>query len=350
MWLSYSPFPLPFDLYSITVLAITASDLRTFQSCRRRWLLERSWRVLRWRPASLFRSCLREGIFALSNGTEPATVISNARTRFLAEAANPGMDVLTGDPWQVAQDWAGMLGVVLTSISRLVLLTVSRPQSQPLSEGSSYLPLSWSDESGTLHRWTTCDFWDDDTLVREGHSWHTIADMVMADAPMMLHVIEIGQQRGGRRHSPWARCWKHPVIAGMFRFQRPDGKGGWRKLSGDQWRTQWYVDQTRPDPEAWCDLMDADHVTPSLLHHIAIRQPSHRAAERTRDEIRRVAKDVADLVGRHGERAGSLEAAMAEPMARAACDPVGGPCPWQAACYREQPDADLGALGLYRIR
>src|ERR1700690_1303906 len=228
------------------MLTITASDLRQWQTCRRRWLLERHWRVLRWRPASLFRSCLREGVFLLSNAADPPTVVSNVRTRFLSQAANPGLDVMTGDPWTVAQDWAGMLATVLTAISRLTLLTLSRPRPvslevrpshapsllaiQDRDEGMSWLPLAWADDSGTLHRWLTCDAWAADALAREAHSWHVIGDMVMSDAPMMLHVVDIGQQRAGRRHSPWARCYKHPVIAGMHRFQRPDGKGGWRKL------------------------------------------------------------------------------------------------------------------------
>jgi hypothetical protein len=330
------------------MLTISASDLRQWQTCRRRWLLERSWKVARWRPTALFRSCLREGVFALSNGSAVAPVRTTARTRFLSEAARPGLDYqASGDPWVVAQDWAGMLGTVLTAIARLTLLTLTKLPSTLVSEAAdvSWLPLSWMDDSGTLHRWTTCDAFDDDTLAREGHSWHVIADMVMADAPMTLHIIEIGQQRSGRRVSPWARCYKHPAIAGLCRFQRPDGKGGWRKLAGEQWTSQWYADQTKPEPEAWCDLMDSDHVTPSLLHHIAIQQPSRTASARIRSEIQQVAEEMRSSAGR-----GTPAAGMDLPMARSACDPMGGPCPWQAACYREQPDADLAGLGLYQLR
>src|ERR1039458_709699 len=122
-----------------SAMILTASDLRTWEQCRRRWLLQREWQVLRWRPSSLFRSCLREGVFQLSAGADPPTVVSTARTRFLTEAARPGLDVMTGDPWTVAQDWAGMLATVLTAISRLTLLTLSKPE--PLSlDKSAWLP------------------------------------------------------------------------------------------------------------------------------------------------------------------------------------------------------------------
>jgi len=331
------------------MLTITASDLRNWQTCRRRWLLERHWRVVRWRPASLFRSCLRQGVFELSSGSECATVRSNARTRFLSQAANPGLDTMTGDPWTVAQDWAGMLGTVLTAVSRLVLLTLTQPAIVPLTttDDTTWLPQSWLDDSGTLHRWITCDHFDDDTLAREAHSWAVIGDMVMLDAPMMLHAIDIGSQRAGRRHSPWARCYKHPLAAGGCRFQRPDGKGGWKKLGGAEWKPLWYADQTKPDPEAWCDLMDADHVTPSLLHHISISQPSAAQASRIRGEMLQVVAEMAQAVA----GSASPESPMSVPMARSACDPVGGPCAWQWACLGDDHSREgIAASGLYQIR
>jgi hypothetical protein len=334
------------------MLTISANDLRTFQRCRRQFLLERQWRVLRWRPHSLFRACLRDGVFLLSNGSDPATVVTNARTRFLTEAARPGLDVMTGDPWTVAQDWAGMLGTILTAVSRLCLLTLTRPANIPLwpqeSSAGAWRTSAWADDTGTLHRWITVDQWDDEALAREAHGWPVIGDMVMADAPLQLHVIEIGQQRNGRRHSPWARCYRHPVIAGMCRFQRPDGKGGWRKLSGDKWSALWYADQTKPDPAAWCDLMDADHVTPSLLHHVSIAQPASSQASRIRTEILQVSQEIGTALAEHGR---TLAGGMEVPMARAACDPVGGPCAWQVSCLGEDhTPAGIAESGLYQIR
>jgi hypothetical protein len=242
-----------------------------------------------------------------------------------------------------------MLGTILTGISRLTLLTLQRLEPVPLLAlcDQSYLPLSWSDDSGTLHRWIVCDSFDDEVLAREAHSWAVIGDMVMADAPLMLHAIDIGQQRSGRRHSPWARCYRHPIIAGQCRFQRPDGKGGWRKLSGEKWRPLWYSDQTRPDPEAWCDLMDADGVTPSLLHHISISQPSPAQSRRIHAEIARLASEMAGTLAAHSRP----ESPMTVPMSRASCDPVGGPCAYQQCCFAEDYSvAGIASSGLYVIR
>lgn len=326
-------------------MVIDGTSLTTFQSCSRRWLLDQRWRVLRWRPKSLFDSCLRAGIFAISNGADASAVIQESRTRYLEVAANPGLDVADGgDPWTIANDYCGMLSTVLTAISRTTLLTVSRVPSVRLTEELSWLPVSWADESGVLHRWITVDKFDDSVLCREAHGWRIFGDMAVCNAPLTLHIVEIGQQRGGRRQSPWVRAFKHPVIAGRYKFQRKDGLGGHRPLSGAEWKPMWYADQPRPDPATWVDMMDADAITPSLLYHPAIAQPSRESASQARIQIEREGRRMLELSRLLGDAGG-----MSLPMSRGACDGW-VPCPFQQACYREQPAIGIPELGLYQLR
>lgn len=327
------------------MITLDAYSLDTFQRCPRRWLLEQSWRVLRWRPKSLFTACLREAIFAISNGAEAAAEIQSARTRFLSQAANPGLDVSEGtDSWVVANDYAGMLSTILTAIARTTLLTVSRVSEQIISPLASWLPLAWSDESGALHRWITVDHFDDGTLARECHGWYVFGDIVVVDAPLTLHVIEIGSQRNGRRVSPWVRAYKHPVIARRYKFQRKNSKGHGTSLS-EQWIPFYYTDQPQPDPVTWVDLMDADGITPTLLHHIPIAQPSEAVR---RDTLGQLGQLTTRMTRLREERPGVTDG-MLEPMSRGACDGW-VPCAWQEACFRERPQEDIGGLGLYQLR
>jgi len=315
--------------------------LTTFQSCRRRHLLEREYSVVRWRPKSLFDACLRQAIAALSDGQTAAGVIQEARTRFLSQAANPGLDFPAGtDSWVVANDYAGMLATVLTAVSRLTLLAL-----QPLSPAAPSPEWSWqfsslADESGALHRWVTCDRFDDDTLMREAHGWRVFGDICVADAPLTLHVIEIGKMSKGRRQSPWVRAWSNPnFLYNKFKFQANDPKGGHRALRGEGWRPFWYAEQPKPDAGAWVDTMDAEGVTPGLLHHIAIRQPSDAVRQDTLRQIGRVAAEASALAGEWWE----------QPMSRGQCDGL-IPCPWQDACMRDKPAEGIAELGLYRIK
>lgn len=324
---------------------LDASQLATYQRCRRNWLLERDWRFLKWHPKSLADHCLREGVFRLSSGESVEATVVEVTARYLTLAANPGLDLaMGGDPYQVARDWCAALSTILTGISRLTLLSLSRVPYQPLAEDQSWLPLSFADESGILHRWITVDAWDSDAQARAVHSWLTVADMAVMDAGMQLHVIVVGRMKDGRRQSPWCRAYKHPVIAGRLRFQRPDGKGGWRSLNGDQWKPVWLADMHGQDVSQWVDLMTADGLMPRLQSHPTIAALSAESRRLVLAQIRQEATEMRRLLAAN-------QSWESVPMNRGACDGW-RPCPHQGgACYRPAgASLDLAESGLYQLR
>lgn len=315
-------------------------SLTTYQSCRRRFLLDAKWKVRRYRPKSLLDSCLRMGVFELSNGKDVADTIQLVRTQFLSHAANPGLDVLGQDPWTIANDLCAVLTTVLTALSRRKLPRVTRQERLTLNEGLSWQPLSWRDREGKLHRWVTVDHWNEEERYRHMHSWMVFGDIVMCGAPMIIHAIAIGQRRNGRQATPWARAYRDPVIMGRYRFQ---GKKG--SLKGD-WKDLWYADQTSPDANIWVDLMDHEGVTESLIHEMTIAHPSEEAASESRRQILSECEEMKKLA--EGYKASW--SGMLLPMSRGACDSGHVPCPWQTACYRERPQHGIGELGLYDLR
>lgn len=339
------------------MIVIDASQLSRYQLCRRRWLLESQWRFLKWHPKSLFDSCLREAVFRLSSASALEQTISDAQARYLSESANPGLDLLPGaDPYQIAGDWCAALSTILTSISRCTLLSLTRIPTTTLgSDYASWLPLSFADESGTLHRWLTVDSWDADAQARAVHSWLTVGDMAVCDAPMTLHVVVVGSLRNGRRISPWCRAFRHPVIAGRLRFQRPDGKGGWRSLKGDQWEAVWLADMHGQSPEAWVDLMDKDGIiSNSLLRHLAIRPLSEESRRLVLGQIHQEAEAMHKLTEAPTDSEGYPSSPPSAgwsriAMNRGACDGW-RPCPHQQACYSPDPTSVVEESGLYQIR
>src|SRR5438876_4403346 len=188
------------------VLTLDASSLIEFQTCRRKWAINRLWKVLRWHPRSLFSSCMRTALFDLSNGSPLETVRSNARERFMNTAANPGLDLPSGsDPYRIACDFTSMMDTILIAFSRLTMLSLSKHSPVQLSDDVQWEVLSPVDESGMLHRFIFVDSWDNDAIAREVHSWRTCGDAAVCDAPMQFHVTEIGSQRKGRQHTPWIK-------------------------------------------------------------------------------------------------------------------------------------------------
>jgi hypothetical protein len=335
---------------------LDANSLSVYQRCRRRWLIDRTWRPRRQHPKSAFDRLLRQGVLRLEAGEDATVVAQSLRTAFLKQAASPGLD-FTRDAYTEAMEWAGMLEVVIEAVSRSPL-EVTRP-SQPvaLSADVSWLPLARVDDSGCLHRWLTVDALDSDRLAAELHSWQVFGDIAAADAPLTLHVVVIGSVRdsGGtrRRHSPWCRAWAHPVIVGRLKMQRTGG----RKLSGEQWKPVWRTDMPQMTAHAWVDLMAKEEALPGVIHHLSVAavSPAHR--EQFVREMAQEAEAMRRLLPTATSRpagADILDPVRASadfwqvPMSRPACDGW-RPCPYQPVCYGPVA-VPIESLGAYEPR
>ena len=318
-------------------LSLDAHSLTTWQSCRRRYSLESSWRVVRYRPKLLFDMLLRRAIFRLSNGGDAATLAADAKATFLQSAADPGLDLAPGaDPYRLAKSWCGMFDTLLATIAKTPLLVVRDLAPIRLSSTLEWQPRSWSDESGQLHRWLTVDAWDEDQAARELHSWRTIGDIAATRAPLMLHVIEIGRATKDGRSCPWSRAWSHPGLKSLaYRFRKPTGG----ELSAG-WLPYHYSD-VRDDPYEWASRLVEDGEWSRVTHHLLLNAPTDAQCAATMRDVMLESLDIREL-------AAEDRLWHTLPMSRGACD-LYAPCPYQPVCY--SPDiVPLESLGLYQAR
>ena len=294
-------------------MILDARSLTVAQLCPRRWKLESTEPRGRWHPKALFDAILRQAILDLSIGKSKESVTLQAQAKFRVIAKSPGLDTLA-DPWTIAGDYCACLETILEALSRQTLLPLQIGQAVKLDKNLDWRVSAFQDDSGELHRWATVERVDADTLARELHSWHVFGDMGATGAPMTLHLIELGTMRAGRRHSPWCKIFKHPVVAGHFRFRARTGA----KLAG-AWKPVWYADSSSQDPEKWVNLIESDKLT--LIHHIPCKPLNERARESFKWQVRAEAKRLASL-GDWSEI----------PMSRPACD-APYVCPWQSRCF-----------------
>lgn len=319
-------------------MILSPDRLWFWQSCKRRFVLETDWKVAKMRPKQLFDACLREAIFKLSKGENAEKTIDDAQGSLLAIAANPGMDVIAGRaPYELAKDLCAMLETVLIAMSRGTLFALKDPGTIKLTDSVSWQMKSWQDESGVLHRWVTVDRLDEDRRASEVHSWWTAGDMAAANAPMTIHVIEIGRQNKGRYVSPWSRAWKHPGMPSLpLRFAKKDGSGltGWTPV---------FLSESAEDPEHWVDVMQREGAVSALTHELALREfPPHVR----NDQIAQILNEATAAAKVEKDRGGMTWRAL--PMTRGSCDGM-IPCPMQPACYGPQEgDIDLARIGLIR--
>jgi nitrite reductase/ring-hydroxylating ferredoxin subunit len=325
---------------------LDAHAVTSHQTCRRDYLLALDYQVIRYRAKSLFDSLLRRAIIRLSAGDAAASVCADARTAFLTAAANPGLDLPAGaDPYAIAKEWCAMLDTVPRAIARLVLLTVKPSAIVQLSPSVGWRVLANMDDTGTLHRWITVDRWDGDALAREMHGWYVFGDMAMLGAPLMIHAIEIGGVRHGRRASAWSRGWRHPHTPnlGWLRFRHTDGSA----MKG--WTPVYLADHAHDiTADEWVDAMTKDGEALARVHHVTLNAPDEATCEDTRQQLVVLAREMEQAAVERGSTTWRAAA-----MSRGACDGM-VPCRWQHACYSPATGTDAvtdpTSTGLYRRR
>jgi hypothetical protein len=313
------------------MFTLDANAIHSWQSCKRKWLLERDWFLARFRPKQLFDSCLRRGVVQLSQQADSARVAIDARTRFLELAADPGLDMV-GDPYRAAKDWCAMLDVALRYLGTTPIPVLHDPQPRPLSPFVSWKFGSWADDSGALHRWLTVDRLDADALARELHSWRTIGDVAVARVPMTLHVVELGPSRNGRHSSAWARAYKHPGLASLrIRFNKPEETA---------WKPFWFADQREYGVEEWLEIGQKQRAFEKLVREVPVACPTDAACLDVQAQVMLEAAEMRRLLG-NGTEYQHL------PMSRPACD-TWYPCSYQEVCYSPAPQlVDIDSVGLY---
>lgn len=338
-------------------MRITAHSLTLFQRCRRQFILELTHRYLPWHPNTLLSACLRHGIYDLANSTPTSTCTSTAVNQFLSNCKYPGLDLPPGvHPYTIAMDCTAIIRTVLERLSRLAHSRQTEVPPVQLDSDFLYGFLSHQDLTGTLHRWQLVDYITTDTITRALHSWEVQADIALAHAPMILHLISVGSRRDSHRNSPWCRAYRSQVIANHIRFQKRSGQ----PLDPGTWKPFWYSDNPDNEAATWVDLMEAEGVfnptpnTTELMRDIRINElPDHHQRNLERDlhyeldQIRTVLATTPTTTYPSAPGVRNLDFSTL-PITHPSCD-APYTCPHQAVCYDPSPRSALVKSKLYGL-
>ena len=308
--------------------------LRTWQTCQRRYQLESNYRYLRWNPNVLLNAVLRKAIAELSSGADSVSAATRAVNTFVISAKDPGFALPDGiDTYTLAMDYVATIRTIVEYLTRITLLPLTLPSSSVIRPGLDWNFLASRDETGVLHRWKFVDYINEDTVIKEVHSWEVFGDMAVADAPMTLHLVSIGRRDGSHRISPWCRTYKSPAMQ-FYKF---------RKQSGDpltaSWKPVWFSENPDNDPVVWVNLMEDDKLFDGgLIQHLNLKEVSDVHIEDFRRTLEYLCTDIEAMNGVNWNQM---------PMSRPACD-VPYTCPHQQICYSQDPRKELRESGLYK--
>jgi hypothetical protein len=304
-------------------MILDAQTFDTFDRCERRFAFERTHEPRSISPLGLLYAAV-EGSLTAADPVQGSKDAIMERTQRL--------DVNAGDlsPISAARHVEAMAEVIALALrSRFGMAT--RPESVKIGE-HEWRPNVFECK-GELHRIILASHMDDDSLRSYAHSWGTIGELAALERAITLTVVIIGAQRGGRRHSHWAKAYQHPIQRNL-RFAPRKKDSGFT----ENWKQVWR-EQSGTSAQVWLDQMRNDEVLGELIQ-------SRRINYKGDDErMIQAGRDMLTI-------AQSMQGAIVEaPMRRSSCDELGkGACPFQTVCYSPTAVSPSCFPHLYRER
>ncbi|MGH7184510.1 MAG: hypothetical protein ACREJN_21400 [Nitrospiraceae bacterium] len=257
---------------------------------------------------------------------------------FLSAARHPGLDVVGIDVYSLCMDMAAVIRNVMEYYSRIPVLKLYAIPDEVLPivpAETTWRFLSSQDESGTLHRWRIVDYIPDDPLA-DLHSWEVAGDIIVAQAPMVLHYIAIGRREKSHQQSPWCRAYAHPTVANVIRFNRL--VAGYKGELRGNWKPIYFSVNEQNTSKAWVDWMEKDDAVTPLLRNVHVQEIAEEHQNTFYRDLRYELQGMSSLAMTANPKL--------LPMSRRSCD-VPYACPHQPYCYSSVAQTLEGA-GIYR--
>ena len=295
-------------------MSLSSEKLVVLDACPRRYRWTNDYGALRISPLRALYSALDAG---LTTDKDPEKA---AEGQILATAAAPGLDITGGDVYAIAMHYAKLAGVLAVALRSASDGPWQKVEPLPLPDGSLWQSATYSDGSPHPRRIALVDRWSDDRKQVEMFGWRTLGETVALNRPVLLTAISIGATHEGRRHSAWARCYRHPRNR-TFRLQRKTSDEDFSKT----WAKEWREDSTIPTPE-WLTQMRRDGCMESLVHTELVRVPLRRD----------------DYLAELSRLAGEMDLLEATPAMRLSGCFGFSPCPFIGVCHgQKKPQPEL---------
>lgn len=170
------------------------------------------------------------------------------------------------------------------ALSDLLVSSIRKPQDEPwlvpdpVQNWTSDCFLS--PDGRYLRRYTLVSHWNDQRHYSECRSWYSCGEIAHYKLPMQLIVLVIGQERLGKRLSPWVSGFLHPANHEL-RFRKKSRSQ--TEVFNDKWTKIWREDHAEITRETWLNGMLKDDVLPEVCFKIDMPVPDEIHCQRIRD-------------------------------------------------------------------
>jgi hypothetical protein len=141
-----------------------------------------------------------------------------------------------------------------------------------------------SPDGNSLRRIVLVSGWSDERHYAECRSWYSLGEMARYELPMQLVVFVIGQQRNGKRSSPWTQGFLHPMNK-QLRFRKKSRSTS--EVFNDKWEKVYREDHDEIARETWLESMLRDDVLAEVCFRVDIPLPEPRHLLQVRQTMER---------------------------------------------------------------
>jgi hypothetical protein len=280
----------------------------------------------------MLSEAIRAGLVAPAS-TEPYGEVSGAEVMQLAE--DRGLDTDGQDVYARVIHIAALSDILVSAIRKPNDPAWIRPTIShfyPSNEATKWEPDCYLSPDGTkLRRITLVSNWTDARHYSECRSWFTVGEIAHLGLPMQLIVLVIGQERNGKRHTPWTTGFTHPMNR-QLRFRKKSRSTS--EVFNDKWEKIWREDHAEITRETWLNAMLKDDVLPEVCFKIDVPVPDRLQVER-----------IKDMAARKMERLAAMKD-VPEPNL-STCDSP--PCAFRKICHTLPERVPSGKSGFIRL-
>jgi hypothetical protein len=252
--------------------------LSNLETCPRKGFYSRSYEALRLPVKEMVTQAIRIALTAPNEQERPFGEVAGDTVIQLASDRGVDTDLHKTYPTVIHH----------AALSDLLVSTIRKPNDPPWLlpppskcwTSDCYL----SPDESTLRRIVLVSYWSDERHYAECRNWYSLGEMAQYELPMQLVVFVIGQQRNGKRLSPWTQGFLHPMNK-QLRFRKKSRSTS--EVFNDKWEKIYREDHDEISRETWLESMLRDDVLaevcfrvdiplPDRLHLLRIRQTTER--------------------------------------------------------------------------
>jgi len=260
----------------------TAELLTAFEQCPRKAYWLRFWEHIKIDGNTMLQRAIRAGLLS-----DRADFGEAAGEECYGMGIEPGLDTDSYDVHGEVCHLSALADVITSAIRKPTESPWKVPEKLENWRSSCFL----SPDGSHLRRIVLVTSWSDDRHYSECRSWFSLGEVCAYGLPMQQVVIVLGQNRNGKRHSPWAKGLRHPANKKLRFRKKNDVSEGFKNT----WLQVWREDFDDISTHDWLQAMLADGVLQDVCFNVDIPVPEKSARQAILDMAARKLEKVQNL-------------------------------------------------------